>query len=64
MVAAPVRDWLNAKSGPHRGSGSGSGLALVAVVAMLHDAGMELSDGKDGRGLRVTLRFPDGAALR
>ncbi|MDJ0390292.1 HAMP domain-containing sensor histidine kinase [Roseomonas sp. E05] len=39
--------------------GSGLGLALVAAVAKLHDAALELgATGQEGRGLRVTLRFP------
>ena len=36
--------------------GSGLGLALVAAVAHLHDAPLELQDAKPG--LRITLRFP------
>ncbi|MDJ0391019.1 HAMP domain-containing sensor histidine kinase [Roseomonas sp. E05] len=39
--------------------GSGLGLALVAAVAKLHDAALELgTSGREGRGLRATLRFP------
>lgn len=40
--------------------GSGLGLALVAAVARLHDAELRLEDNRPG--LRVTLRFPAGAA--
>jgi len=36
--------------------GSGLGLSLVAAVADLHDATVELAD--NGPGLRVTVRFP------
>ncbi len=36
--------------------GNGLGLALVAAIATLHRAAVELSD--NGPGLRVTLRFP------
>ena len=38
--------------------GSGLGLSLVAAVAALHDAALELGD--NGPGLRVLLRFPAG----
>jgi signal transduction histidine kinase len=37
--------------------GSGLGLSLVAAVAKLHGARLELGD--NGPGLRVTLQFPD-----
>ncbi|MFC0387715.1 sensor histidine kinase [Muricoccus vinaceus] len=38
--------------------GSGLGLTLVAAVAKLHDAALELTAARsDGHGLRVTLRF-------
>ena len=41
-----------------RTPGAGLGLSLVAAVAELHDAGLELQDS--GSGLRVVLRFPGG----
>ncbi|HYZ35027.1 MAG TPA: HAMP domain-containing sensor histidine kinase [Crenalkalicoccus sp.] len=45
------------------GDGSGLGLALVAAVAELHGAALELGDAmRDGRGLRVGIRFPATSA--
>lgn len=38
--------------------GFGLGLSMVAAISTLHDATLNLSDGPDGRGLVVTLRFP------
>lgn len=38
--------------------GSGLGLAIVKRVAERHGAGISLGAGPDGRGLRVTVRFP------
>lgn len=38
--------------------GSGLGLSIVKEVAELHHATVELGEGPDGHGLRVTLRFP------
>jgi two-component system OmpR family sensor kinase len=38
--------------------GSGLGLAMVKQIAAAHGASIELGHGEDGRGLRVTLRFP------
>lgn len=47
--------------------GSGIGLSLVARVARLHEATLELGDGLGGAGLRVSVLFasadPDGFAL-
>ncbi|MBK8177127.1 MAG: HAMP domain-containing protein [Rhodospirillales bacterium] len=40
--------------------GSGLGLSLVAAIADLHAASLEFADNRPG--LRVTLRFPAGAA--
>ncbi|MFM2372928.1 MAG: hypothetical protein RIS85_2650 [Pseudomonadota bacterium] len=40
------------------GWGAGLGLALVQAVAHLHDGSVNLDDGPDGRGLKVTLRLP------
>ena len=37
--------------------GSGLGLAIVQRVAQRHRATVELADGPDGRGLKVTVRF-------
>lgn len=39
-------------------SGSGLGLSIVAKIAELHGARLELSDGPDGRGLCVRMIFP------
>ena len=38
--------------------GSGLGLAIVKQIADAHGASIDLGEGEDGRGLRVTLRFP------
>jgi signal transduction histidine kinase len=47
---------------PSRGTpGAGLGLALVASVARMHGAILELGD--NAPGLRATLRFPPGPAL-
>lgn len=43
----------------HRqGPGFGLGLSLVRAIAELHSAQLSLSDGPEGRGLTVTVRFP------
>lgn len=39
-------------------SGSGLGMAIVSDIAGAHSASVTLSDGIDGRGLGVTVRFP------
>ncbi len=41
--------------------GAGLGLAIVRDIATLHGAGVALADGAGGRGLRVTVTFPDAA---
>jgi signal transduction histidine kinase len=38
--------------------GSGLGLAIVKQIADAHRATIELGDPGEGRGLRVTVRFP------
>ncbi len=38
-------------------SGSGVGLSLVARIAQLHGATVEVGEGLDGRGLGITVRF-------
>ena len=38
--------------------GSGLGLAIVATIATAHAARVELADGPEGKGLRVTVSFP------
>lgn len=39
-------------------SGSGIGLSIVAEVAKRHNAGLRLDAGSDGKGTRVSIRFP------
>lgn len=46
-------------AGAEQASGSGLGLSLVAAVARMHHAGLELGDNHPG--LRVALHFPRGA---
>lgn len=41
-----------------RREGSGLGLAIVKRIAERHRASVAFDRGRDGRGLRVTLRFP------
>ena len=41
-----------------QGEGFGLGLALVRAICELHGAELSLSDGPNGRGLRVTVKFP------
>lgn len=43
------------------GHGSGIGLSLVERIARLHDANIEVGTDANGRGLRITLRFPDAS---
>ena len=46
------------------GRGSGIGLSLVARIAQLHGAAIEVGEGLDGRGFSVEIRFalyPEGA---
>jgi two-component system, OmpR family, sensor kinase len=38
--------------------GSGLGLAIVKRIAEAHGARIELGEGEQGKGLRVTVRFP------
>lgn len=40
--------------------GSGLGLPIVEEIAELYGATTSLSEGADGRGLKVTIRFPEG----
>jgi two-component system, OmpR family, sensor kinase len=42
--------------------GSGLGLAIVKAIADTHGATLELADAPDGRGLRVSVRFPAESA--
>ncbi len=44
------------------GDGSGLGLAIVKRIAEAHHAAVVLSDGADGRGLCVSVRFAEPAA--
>lgn len=39
-------------------AGFGLGLSIVRAISELHDAELSLSDGPDGRGLEVQVRFP------
>jgi two-component system sensor histidine kinase QseC len=41
-----------------RGEGSGLGLPLAARIAEVHHATLAMETGRDGRGLRVEVRFP------
>lgn len=41
------------------GEGSGLGLAIVDGIARAHNARLDLGAGPDGRGLSVSLRFPE-----
>ena len=41
-----------------QGEGYGVGLSLVRAISELHGAELSLSDGPNGRGLRVTVNFP------
>ncbi|MGX9354738.1 sensor histidine kinase [Roseobacteraceae bacterium S113] len=41
-----------------QGEGFGLGLSLVRAISDLHGAELSLSDGPNGRGLRVTVNFP------
>lgn len=42
-----------------QGEGFGLGLSLVRAIADLHEAKLSLSDGPNGRGLTVSVRFPE-----
>ncbi|MGE0447747.1 MAG: ATP-binding protein [Vicinamibacterales bacterium] len=44
-----------------RADGSGLGLSIVAHIAEMHGARVEIGDGLDGRGTGVTVTFPAGA---
>lgn len=44
--------------------GSGLGLAIARNIAQHHGAAIDLADGKGGRGLRVTVAFPNAALTR
>lgn len=44
--------------GNTRSDGCGLGLPIVREIAQLHGVAVELSDGPQGRGLAVRLRFP------
>lgn len=46
-----------------QGEGFGLGLSLVRAIADLHEATLSLSDGPNGRGLTVSVRFPEHTKL-
>lgn len=46
------------RAGRMDGSGIGLGLPIVEEIARLHGAAMTLAAGREGRGLRVKIRFP------
>jgi two-component system sensor histidine kinase TctE len=48
---APAAQEANAR-------GAGLGLSIVRDIALMHGAQVVLSDGREGCGLKVTLRFP------
>lgn len=50
---------LYQRESTRQGEGFGLGLSLVRAIADLHDADLSLSDGPGGRGLAVTVRFPN-----
>lgn len=39
-------------------TGTGLGLSIVKRICVLHQATLSLGDGEDGRGLKVSVRFP------
>lgn len=49
---------LDAARNQDRGSGVGLGLAIAMDIAISHGGGLELSDGADLGGLKVTLSMP------
>lgn len=56
-VLQPLNQGETARQG--EGFGLGLGLSLVRAIAELHGASLTLSDGPNGRGLSVTLQFPE-----
>ena len=46
------------RRGPSETTGAGIGLSLVARIAELHQATIQLAAGQDGWGLQVDVRFP------
>ncbi len=44
--------------GDQGGEGSGLGLSIVKDIATLHEAGVTLTEGLDGRGLGAVMTFP------
>lgn len=52
-----VFDRFYRRPGTHS-AGSGLGLAIVKAIASAHGATVELGEGADGHGLRVTVMFP------
>ncbi|SFK75667.1 sensor histidine kinase [Shimia haliotis] len=53
-VLEPLYQLENAR----QGEGFGLGLSLVRSISQLHNAQLSLSDGPNGQGLSVALRFP------
>lgn len=58
---ARVLDRFYRVLGTHQ-PGAGLGLSIVARIAALHGARLELGDGPGGRGLTARVSFPPGAA--
>lgn len=49
--------------GTREGYGSGLGLSIVARIAELHEATLQLGDGLDGKGLGVRISFPSSRLM-
>lgn len=54
-----VLEPLYQRETTRQGEGFGLGLSLVRAIADLHEATLSLSDGPNGRGLTVSVRFPE-----
>lgn len=56
---ALVLQPLHQGESTRQGEGYGLGLSLVRAIVELHEATLTLSDGPNGRGLCVTVQFPN-----